>query len=287
MADQPLKVLELTCASVAEHAGFVALNDVAIATKGKTSRIIGGHMISLHAHRWQLDLPRETSDADLGVPPAVVATPALIERIHSLGYDRIAGNRFAKPIHDLTASGADTPQAIIDVLVPTYKTRARTNHKFGEHLTTTEVRGLATALRRPAVNLDVNIVMLDGQTLEIPVCVPDELAALALKVLVRKVRTKDTDAFDVWRALEVCYLADIETFDVGADASEVRRILETEFAPGGTGTAAVCRLRSLSPDGAQQLTTRMQALIAHLLAKPKPITKTTSLVETPGGRTQT
>ena len=42
MATSPLEQLDLTCASTAEHLGFVALADVAAATVSRDSRIIGG-----------------------------------------------------------------------------------------------------------------------------------------------------------------------------------------------------------------------------------------------------
>ena len=41
MATSPLEQLDLTCASTAEHLGFVALADVAAATVNCDSRIIG------------------------------------------------------------------------------------------------------------------------------------------------------------------------------------------------------------------------------------------------------
>ena len=72
MATVPLDRLLLSCGSVAEHLGFVALNDVATAMEGEDGRIIGGHMVTLHVFRWGLDLFRATQDADLGVRPAVV-----------------------------------------------------------------------------------------------------------------------------------------------------------------------------------------------------------------------
>jgi hypothetical protein len=75
-ADPPLTHLVLAAASVADDLGFVALADLRTALGQETAdcRIIGGHMVTVLAARWQLGagLYRETGDADLGVPPVVV-----------------------------------------------------------------------------------------------------------------------------------------------------------------------------------------------------------------------
>jgi hypothetical protein len=131
--------------SVAEELGFIALADLAAASPGEEARVIGGHMVSLHTLRWKLDLPRETLDADLGVTPEIVQTPDLIDRLLRLGYERLGGNRFGRRIEGLPAIEGETPQAIVDVLVPSHTSRPRHNRTFGDHLTTTEVPGLAGA----------------------------------------------------------------------------------------------------------------------------------------------
>jgi hypothetical protein len=55
-ADQPLSRLVLAAASVADDLGFVALADLRTALGDATSdyRIIGGHMVTVLAARWQL-----------------------------------------------------------------------------------------------------------------------------------------------------------------------------------------------------------------------------------------
>jgi hypothetical protein len=68
---KPLSKLALVARSVAEDLGFVALADLSAALEqsgARDYRLIGGHMVTLHAFRWELggELLRETKDADLG-----------------------------------------------------------------------------------------------------------------------------------------------------------------------------------------------------------------------------
>jgi hypothetical protein len=205
-ADTPLNQLTLAAASVADDLGYVALADIASAFKANTSgsyRVIGGHMVTALVARWGLgaDLYRETRDTDLGSPPAIIRDHRIIERLIELGYVKIEGNRFAKPVTDVPVqvSGSHHParEAIIDVLVPAYTNRARQNHRATDLLVTTEVPGLAAALRRPAVPLRLKLQRLNGQVLEVELTFPDEVAALVLKTFATGVRTKATDIVDV------------------------------------------------------------------------------------------
>ena len=87
MASLPLTRLDLTTSSVVEELGLTALTDIAsVVSNEPQHRIIGGHMVSLHVQRWHLDLFRQTADADIGVVPAAVRTPELLERLQALGY---------------------------------------------------------------------------------------------------------------------------------------------------------------------------------------------------------
>jgi hypothetical protein len=92
-------------------------------------------MVTALVARWDLgaDLYRETRDTDLGSPPAIIRDHRIIETLIELGYVKIEGNRFAKPVTDVPVqvSGGHHPEheAIIDVLVPAYTNRARSNHK--------------------------------------------------------------------------------------------------------------------------------------------------------------
>jgi hypothetical protein len=97
--DPPLSRLVLSAASVSDDLGYVALADVARAAGENTAdyRVIGGHMVTVLAARWMLgaDLYRETGDADLGVTPILARTLHLSDRLKALGYEQVAGDRFA------------------------------------------------------------------------------------------------------------------------------------------------------------------------------------------------
>jgi hypothetical protein len=147
-AGTPLSRITLAAASVADDLGYVALADLAKALRGLTEdyRVIGGHMVTVLAMRWQLgqELYRETGDVDLGVPPIVARDHDLVSRLKGLNYLQVAGNRFARGLTDIPAGikergGSADPEALIDVLIPAYTGRARENVQVGEDLFTTEV----------------------------------------------------------------------------------------------------------------------------------------------------
>ena len=155
----PLARLVLRATSVADDVGFVALRDLSQVMAGDDYRMIGGHMVMALVARWALgdDLYRQTQDTDRGVHPIAVQGPEIVDQLGSLGYERQSGNRFARPVLDvpvrLAGIDAPLPRAVIDILVPSYTSRPRQNRKFGKHLATVEVPGLAAALQRPAVDL--------------------------------------------------------------------------------------------------------------------------------------
>ena len=160
-AEAPLTSLTLGATSVADDLGYVGLSDLARALANVTDdfRVIGGHMVTVLAARWQLsrELYRETGDVDLGIPPIVAKNNDLVSRLKDLNYLQIAGNRFSRGLSDIPAGmangegkeGSRDPEALIDVLVPAYTSRARENVKVAEDLFATEVLGLQLALARP------------------------------------------------------------------------------------------------------------------------------------------
>jgi hypothetical protein len=97
-AEYPLTRLVLIARSAADDLGFVALSDLSVALSGTESdiqsRIIGGHMVTLHVQRWGLgrELYRETQDIDLGIPPIAVKDGRLVELLRERGYERMTGN---------------------------------------------------------------------------------------------------------------------------------------------------------------------------------------------------
>ena len=173
----------LASLSAAMDGGFTAIADMtnAMAASGAADdhRLIGGVMVMLHVRRLGLDLPlRATGDADFGVPPHVLRRPDLVEAIERLGYTRAFGNRWERPIDDRRV-------AAVDLLVPSYRSRARHTVKVGD-VVTTEVPGLAEALRRPGLIVAAELRLTDGAVLRANVVLPDAVGTLALKARGRR-----------------------------------------------------------------------------------------------------
>jgi len=275
-AGTPLTRLTLGAASVADDLGYVALSDLAQALGDIPGdfRVIGGHMVTMLAARWQLghELYRETGDVDLGIAPIVARDHHVVGRLKDLDYTQVAGNRFARGLSDVPVKMKDQqdsprPQAFIDVLVPAYTSRARENVQIGEDLFTTEVPGLQLALARPAVTIALELHRLNGTTLHCELPFPDEVSALVLKSLATTVRSKNTDITDIWRCLEIALAAGLGPADftrgVRAETAEVIRSLF-----GSRGDAPVAALaveQRLSAEATDARFTRIQALIARVL----------------------
>jgi hypothetical protein len=274
-AQPPLTRVVLGATSVADDLGYVALSDLADVLGESTYRIIGGHMVTALVARWQLgaELYRETGDTDLGVPPVVVREEGVIARLIERGYERVEGNRFARPIDDVPVSvrGAEGPRsAIVDVLVPSYRTRARSNHRVSDDLVTTEVPGLALALKREPVLLRMELHRLNGEKLDAQVTFPDEVAALTLKAFASQVRDKPTDVVDLWRCLEIAYAAGADAASLATgEAAEAVRIVRALFdRRDGVGMSALVDEQRLSAMAADERFTRIRALIHRALPVP-------------------
>jgi hypothetical protein len=272
----PLTRITFGATSVADDLGYVALADLSRALGGATEdyRVIGGHMVTILAARWQLgdDLYRETGDVDLGIPPIVARDHNLVNRLKDLNYMQVAGNRFARGMHDIPVGtkergGSGNPEALIDVLVPAYTGRPRENVQVGEDLFTTEVPGLQLALARPPVTIVLELRRLNGEVLQCELPFADEVSALVLKGLATRVRSKDTDIADIWRCLEIAFAAGVGpgNFAMGirAESAEVIRSLfsNRRNAP----MAALAAGQRLSAEAADARLTRIRALIARVL----------------------
>jgi hypothetical protein len=278
-ARPPLTSLALSASSVADDLGYVALNDLAGALRDIAAeyRVIGGHMVTVLAARWQLgaSLYRETGDVDLGVPPVVVRDHHLVGRLKDLRYVQVAGNRFARGLSDIPAGMRDgtysrDPMALIDILVPAYTNRPRENVRVGDDLFTTEVPGLDLAIARPPVTIALELRRLNGQRLRCDLPFADEMSAVVLKGLATRVRFKDTDIADVWRCLEIALAAGLgpEDFACGArkDSAEVIRALFSSRH--GAPMATLAAGQRLSAAAASERFTRIRALIARVLGTP-------------------
>ncbi len=274
-AGPPLSHLVLKASSVADDLGYVALADVAKAIEkdAPDHRIIGGHMITVLAARWRLgaDLYRETGDADLGVTPVLIRNLHLPSRLKALGYEQVAGNRFARTVPDipvtLTGMRGRPHQAIIDILVPAYTGRARQNVEITDDLVTTEVPGLAAALGRPAVIMTLELQRLNRKKLHATLPFPDEVSALVLKAFATRVRVKATDATDIWRCLEIALAAGVAPRDFSRSGrDEAAGLIRALFAQrDSAGMTALQEELGLSRQAADQRFTRLRAIIERVL----------------------
>ncbi|MEI2817256.1 MAG: hypothetical protein V9E99_12515 [Microthrixaceae bacterium] len=219
------------------------------------SRLIGGVAVLLHQQRLGIDLPlRATGDADFGVPPVLLREPNLVAAIEALGYAKTAGNRWERPIDAVRTS-------TVDLLIPAYRSRARHTVRVGD-IVTTEVPGLAEALRRPGTEVDADIALTDGTSLHAALLIPDAIATLGLKGWARTVRSEDRDAEDLWRCLEIAHADGVtaETFSDYATESGVRPILARELGPSGPAMAVITR--GLGENEAARRRTRIRSLLS-------------------------
>lgn len=245
--------------------GLTAVADVArvmaLADAANDYRLIGGIAVMLHVTRLGLDLPlRATGDADFGTPPYALRRPELVDALNSLGYEKVLGNRWERRIDARRV-------ATVDLLVPAYTSRARHTVRVGD-VVTTEVPGLALALRRPGVALDVELRLTDGLALVASVMLPDALATLALKARARTVRNEARDVEDLWRCLEIASADGVTpgAVDADPDAASLREILVAELGDGGTSLDALMAGRS--NETALRLRTRVRALLSDVVGIP-------------------
>lgn len=273
-AESPLTRLALAASSVGDDLGFVAMADLSGALAelpDVESRIIGGHMVTLHVQRWGLgrELYRETRDADLGIPPIVVKDGRLIDLLKQRGYERSAGNTYARLLDDVPLSIGHEQElaASIDLLVPAYTSRARDSVRVSDDLTTTEVLGLAEALKRPGIAVSLELKRLNGDVLLTELTLPDEVSALVLKALVWQRRGADKDAVDLWRTLEVAAVAGVSSDDLsGAAAEKAADIAKRSFEKlDGGAMKTIASAQQLSHGATQQRHTRIQALLHRVL----------------------
>src|SRR5262245_54190660 len=102
----------LVSLSAAMDGGLTAIADVSqamsVAGVANDYRLIGGVTVMLHIQRLGLDLPlRATGDADFGVPLHVLRRPELVKAIEGVGYHKVAGNRWERPLDDRRVAAVD------------------------------------------------------------------------------------------------------------------------------------------------------------------------------------
>lgn len=136
---------------------------------------------------------------------------------------------------------------------------------------TTEVPGLAEALRRPAVHVKAELRLTDGSKLDTNLVLADAIGILAMKTLVRAVRTETRDAEDLWRCLEIAAAdgAGPSDFDDDPSLRNVRDVLWRELGPRGPAAAQLSS--TLQPEPSARLRTRVRVLLTEVVGEiPAP-----------------
>jgi hypothetical protein len=157
--------------------------------------------------------------------------------------------------------------AAVDLLIPTYRSRARDTVRVGD-VVTTEVPGLAEALRRPAVRVEAMLRLTDGGRRDAAINLPDAVGMLALKAHARTVRDQATDVEDLWRCLEIGLADGVnpEMFDDDPSLTALRSMLARDLQPKGHAIEQLTAGRSST--AAVRLSTRVRALLAEVVGTP-------------------
>jgi hypothetical protein len=197
--DPVVHSLTLVSTSRAADAGYLALADLAAiaAAMDVEYRIVGGHMVTLLVATFSSGsrIPvRETLDADFGALPEVIGDPRLVQALHERDYrTRAAANRFVRRCDG--AYGA--LDLVIDILAPSYEGALRSSQQHGE-LVVDEIPGLAFAMSRQPLAVDVDVRLTGGQHLHMRLLVPDLTSAICIKAFAYRGRYADKDTVDLW-----------------------------------------------------------------------------------------
>jgi hypothetical protein len=260
--------LVLASAGRSSDAGFLAAADLAsiAADLVVPYRLVGGNAVTLLcAVHGVTDLvpARETADADFGADYQVVGDARLQSALLARGYRQVEGNRFSR---EQTGTGADgrteTWPLVVDVLAPSYEGRLLSNRRHGD-LVVDEIPGLALALSRAGVDVDIEVRLTSGHELRFSTTLPDAVSALCLKAYAYVGRFSDRDAVDIWRLLEAARAAGVTTATWPAKATgrEAGAALWQHF--GRPGAAGASRASSRPADQ-----TRIRALVAAVVGTP-------------------
>jgi predicted nucleotidyltransferase len=124
---------------------------------------------------------------------------------------------------------------------------------------TTEVGGLAIALKRPAVAVTGTVKLTDGTELALDLSIPDVPSMLGLKLHARRARNEDRDAVDLWTCMELLFAAqEIDEFR-SSDFDDIREDLATEFNDAGRSTRVV--IAGVAETEADRRRTRIRGLV--------------------------
>lgn len=253
--------LELLSTSRATDSAYLAARDIArVAGQLQVPyRLVGGNCVTLLVaiHQVRGVPARDTADADLGVNYDVAADPRLPAALISLGYAQAAGNRFVREHPD----DVENLQLSVDVLAPAFQARMLTNQRHGE-LVVDEIPGLALALNRPGVAVDIRVQLTSGNEVATRLMLADPVSALCMKAAAWSGRFAARDAIDIWRLLETAHAAGVrsESWPMRASGLDAARVLNRCF-----GTPASNAFRSASVPS--HVGTRVRALVSAVVGR--------------------
>ncbi len=227
-------------------------------------------MVTLHLYRWQLRgvQPRETRDADLGIP---LLAPRVHQEIEGLlidrGYEQENQYRYKRVVDDIPIEGSDAPRkGTLDLLSVPADAIQRAG-EIEEGSGKLDMGAIAQAISRPAVQVEVELRRLGGQVLAAQLPLADEKSAVMMKAFAWRSRKDADDAEDMWRTLEIAVAAEVhvDAWRDGKIAKIAEQTIRDAFAdPSGDAIVGLSKLRNLSADGTQSLYTRIQALMKRL-----------------------
>lgn len=179
----------VACTAVADDNGMRALHDVFTVAADLDYRVIGGHMVRLLRHVYDVPgIPRVTSDADTGIDEQVAVAGDLHDQLTALGYTDTSGSRY------------ELGGQAVDLLVPT---EAKAGKRYLGERAFDGAPGLRLALASPPIQVAVTARLTDGTYLEFEVPLPDVEAAFVMKMLAWTVRHSDRDVKDIETMLEI------------------------------------------------------------------------------------
>jgi hypothetical protein len=178
--------------SRADDAAFHALSDASRALEARAdARVVGGQSVALLLAAFPAlgAIPRRTADADLAISTTLAASGSLHTRLTAAGYRATAGNSYAMG------------ERTIDLVVAAPAGRFVQEEHGGRSFDAAP--GVMLALAAQPIVLDVEVMLLDGSTLEFEAPVPSPEVVTALKAYTTVSRSEAKDVIDLHNLLTI------------------------------------------------------------------------------------
>ncbi len=195
--------VELVTTAYADELSLRALAEITAITADQNVRIIGGQMASLLLTAFPVPgiASRRTRDADAAITIELAGSGIVHDRLLERGYAAQSGNSYTRPVPDLAVAGGPVPELAVDLLVPSFDGRFRSQQYGGRAFDSAP--GLAPALEAEPIVIDTGVRLLTGEVLEFNVRVPTVELALIIKALSYGSRLQARDVEDIYRLLEI------------------------------------------------------------------------------------